>query len=97
LEVSSRKRLESDFSEGYCQESATIDRFLDQSEARGLRQNVGRLIEKRGKGEMVETTELWKCLFGNTEQTRLRQQAMKEVQRERIARAAEDRRISVVG
>lgn len=88
LDVSSRKRLETETLD----EKSPIDRRLDQSEARGLRQNIGKLLERRGVGEIVDPSELWKCLFGNAEQNRLRHQAMKEVQREAIALAAENRR-----
>lgn len=76
--------------------SSTIDTQLGQSEARGLRQNLGRLLEKRGVGEVVEASEAWKCLFGNAEENRVRQQAMKEVRREQVAHAAESRRNTVV-
>jgi len=96
LDVSSRKRLQTDDSDDHPQGNAAINQCLDLSEARGLRQNIGKLLERRGIGEVVETSELWKCLFGNGEQNRLRQRAMKEVQRERIATAAESRRVSTI-
>ena len=65
---------------------------LDQSEALGLQQHVGKLLERRGVGEVVETGELWKCLFGNADHEHIRQRAVKEVQREQAASAAESRR-----
>ena len=69
---------------------------LDQSEARGLQQNVGGLLERRGVGEVVEAGELWKCLFGNVEQNCARQQISKEVHRDQRATAAEGRRSAMV-
>lgn len=69
---------------------------LDQSEAQGLQQHIGKLLERRGVGEVVETGELWKCLFGNAEQNLGRAQALKEVQRDERASAAEARRTAMV-
>jgi E3 ubiquitin-protein ligase SHPRH len=69
---------------------------LDESEARGLQQHVGRLLERRGIGEVVETGELWKCLFGDGERNSLREKALKEVQRDQLATAAEMRRGAMV-
>ena len=69
---------------------------LDESEARGLQQNVGKLLERRGIGEVVETGELWECLFGDSEQNKMREKALKEVQRDQFATAAETRRAVTV-
>lgn len=98
LDVSSRKRL------GYWNESPTKERSnddslclqLDQSEAHDLQQHVGKLLEKRGVGEVVETGELLKCLFGNIEQNTTRHHILKEVQRDQRAGAAEARRTAMV-
>jgi hypothetical protein len=54
------------------------------------------LLEKKGIGEVVETGELWKCLFGNAEQNEMRESALKEVHREQRASAAESRRDAVI-
>ena len=64
---------------------------LDQSEAVGLQQHVGKLLDRREIGEIVETGELWKCLFGNGRENGVRQQIVKETQREQRASAAETR------
>ena len=69
---------------------------LDQSEALGLQQHVAKLLERRGVGEVVETGEIWKCLFGNSDHNRIRQEALKEVQRDQAASAAEHRRTTTV-
>jgi hypothetical protein len=92
LDVSSRKRLASGETSSNGKGSCSLGVQLDQSEALGLQQHVAKLIERRGVGEVVETGELWKCLFGNADQELIRQRAVKEVQRDQAARAAESRR-----
>ena len=97
LDVSSRKRLGNpNESETRVAGASSLGVQLDQSEAYGLQQNVGGLLEKRGIGEVVETGELWKCLFGNAEQNCARQQILTEVHRDQRATAAEGRRITMV-
>ena len=95
LDVSTRKRFEdlkNTTTEGESSEPAPIlGPKIDESEARGLQQHLGRLLERRGIGEVVETGELWKCLFGNKGNQSIREQAMKEVQRDQRASAAENR------
>jgi len=92
LDVSSRKRLASGETSSNGKGTSSLDMQLDQSEALGLQQHVGKLLERRGVGEVVETGELWKCLFGDADHEHLRQRAVKEVQREQAASAAESRR-----
>ena len=100
LDVSTRKRL-SDM-ENSAEESSpaklnpSLGFQLDQSEAQGLQQHIGKLLERRGVGEVVETGELWKCLFGNKEQNSARAEAFKEFQRNERASAAETRRTGLV-
>lgn len=100
LDVSSRKRLGNlnDSSKGEITtlQNPSLDLQLDQSEARGLQQHLGKLLERRGVGEVVETGELWKCLFGNSEQNGVTQQIMKEVHRDNRASAAEARRSAII-
>ena len=98
LDVSSRKRLGS-WNELPTKELSSDNSLgvqLAQSEAHDLQQHVGKLLEKRGVGEVVETGELWKCLFGNVEQNTTRHRAVKEVQRDQRASAAEARHAAVV-
>jgi hypothetical protein len=100
LDVSTRKRL-SNFEESVQQSSPvklspSLGVQLDQTEAQGLRQHIGKLLERRGVGEVVETGELWKCLFGNAEENVVRAQALKEVQRDARASAAEARRTVIL-
>src|SRR5271170_4197259 len=96
LDISTRKRLgnlnEFESRSGLAVNVSSLGVQLDQSETRGLQQNVGGLLERRGVGEVVETGELWRCLFGNSDQTMARAQAVKEVQRDERASAAEARR-----
>jgi hypothetical protein len=92
LDVSSRKRLASGETSSNGKGTSSLGMQLDQSEALGLQQHVGKLLERRGVGEVVETGELWKCLFGNADHEHMRQRAVKEVQREQAASAAESRR-----
>lgn len=100
LDVSSRKRLEnltdSPTEDGSTARDPSLGLQLDQSEARGLQQHLGKLLERRGVGEVVETGELWRCLFGNAEQNRARQQITKEVNRDQRATAAEARRGTMI-
>jgi hypothetical protein len=99
LDVSSRKRLgniDTTTEGGSADHNSSLGLQLDQSEARGLQQHLGKLLERRGVGEVVETGELWKCLFGNAEQIRMKQQVLKEVHRDQRAGAAEARRSAIV-
>jgi len=100
LDVSTRKRLShidnSPLGNSPVKHNPSLGLQLDQSEARGLQQHIGKLLERRGVGEVVETGELWKCLFGNADQTLARAQAVKEVQRDERASAAEARRTAIV-
>ena len=98
LDVSSRKRLGelNDSPESPSRQNPSLGLQLDQTEALGLQQHVGKLLERRGIGEVVETGELWKCLFGDAEQNRVRQQILKEVHRDQRASAAEARRSTMV-
>jgi hypothetical protein len=98
LDVSSRKRLGelNDSPEGSSRRNPSFGVQLDQTEALGLQQHVGKLLERRGIGEVVETGELWKCLFGDAEQNRVRRQILKEVHRDQRASAAEARRSTMV-
>jgi hypothetical protein len=77
--------------EGLSEPEPILGPKLDESEARGLQQHLGKLLERRGIGEVVETGELWKCLFGNTGNQSIREHALKEVQRDQRATAAENR------
>jgi E3 ubiquitin-protein ligase SHPRH len=100
LDVSSRKRLGS-LQKSSVEDSSTIVnpslRYqLDQSEAEGLQQHLGKLLERRGVGEVVETGEIWKCLFGNAEDNNVRLQVLKEVQRDQRAAAAEARMTTMI-
>ena len=94
LDVSSRKRLGeiNNPPEDSSRQNLSLGLQLDQAEALGLQQHVGKLLERRGIGEVVETGELWKCLFGDAEQNHVRQQILKEVHRDQRASAAEARR-----
>jgi len=101
LDVSTRKRLSN--VEDSARDNSPVSKYnssvglqLDQSEAQGLQQHIGKLLERRGVGEVVETGELWKCLFGNAEQNIVRAQGLKEVQRDERASAAEARRTAIV-
>jgi len=96
LDISSRKLLGNMNSqmEESTEGSPLIGRNLDWSETQGLQQHIGRLLERRGVGEVVEKDELWACLFGNAGQRQVRQLAMKEALREQTAAAAENRRTS---
>ena len=100
LDVSTRKRLShldnSPQGNSPVKHNPSLGLQLDQSEAQGLQQHIGKLLERRGVGEVVETGELWKCLFGNADQTLARAQAVKEVQRDERASAAEARRTAIV-
>jgi hypothetical protein len=100
LDLASRKRLgnlEPSGDEDPSRENEPkIASRLDQSEARGLQQNLTKLLERKGIGEVVETAELWKCLFGNAEQNKMRETVLKEIHREQRASAAESRREAVV-
>ena len=98
LDVSSRKRLGkfNNPSEGSSKHNPSLGLQLDQTEALGLQQHVGKLLERRGVGEVVETGELWKCLFGNAEQSYMREQILKELHRDQRASAAEARRGTMV-
>jgi len=96
LDVSSQKRLGSlhDTPEhGSTEQNPSLGLQLDQSEARDLQQHV---LGRRSVTEVVETGELWKCLFGDIEQNRVRQKALKEVHRDQRAGAAEARRNTMV-
>lgn len=100
LDLASRKRLgklEPSVDEDASRENdPKIASRLDQSEAHGLQQNLTKLLERKGIGEVVETGELWKCLFGNAEQNKMRESAMKEMNREQRASAAEYRRDALI-
>jgi E3 ubiquitin-protein ligase SHPRH len=99
LDVSSRKRLASlqdAEASANGKGGASLGVQLDQSETVGLQQHVGKLLERRGVGEVVETGELWKCLFGGQDHDGIRQRAVKEVQREQAASAAEARQATTV-
>ena len=95
LDVSSRKRL-GELNEDSLTQNLSLGLQLDQTEALGLQQHVGKLLERHGIGEVVETGEIWKCLFGNAEQNRVKQQVLKEVHRDQRASAAEARRSTMV-
>jgi E3 ubiquitin-protein ligase SHPRH len=101
LDVSSRKRL-GDLKDPQSPTSPTkgdpyVGLQLDQAEAIGLQQHLGKLVERHGVGEVVETGELWNCLFGNSNQQRARiQEVLKEVQRDQRASAAENRQGNVM-
>ena len=99
LDVSTRKRLskteEMAEDKSLVRNNPSLYVQLDQSEAQGLQQHIGRLLERHGVGEVVETSELWKCLFGNGEQAVARAQALKEVQRDQRGSAAEARRPTI--
>ena len=100
LDLSSRKRLvnakdviNDRVLEGSPLEmNGSLSTQLDESEALGLQQHLGKLVERRGVGEVVETNELLSCLFGKFEQNHIRQMLLKEVQRDERATAAETRR-----
>jgi E3 ubiquitin-protein ligase SHPRH len=96
LDLASRKRLgnvePSSAEDVSLNSEPMLASWLDQSEARGLQQNVPKLLERKGIGEVVETGELWKCLFGNAEQNQRRESLLKEIHREQRASAAESRR-----
>jgi hypothetical protein len=102
LELSSQKRLGS--WKGQLESGKPIEQKLkpslgpqlDKSEAKDLQQHIGRLLERRGIGEVVETGELWECLFGDGERNGLREKVLKEVQRDQLATAAETRRTAMV-
>jgi E3 ubiquitin-protein ligase SHPRH len=100
LDLASRKRLgkldPSRDEDTSSENDPKIASRLDQSEARGLQQNLTKLLERKGIGEVVETGELWKCLFGNAEQNKMRESAVKEIHREQRAGAAESRRDAVI-
>lgn len=100
LDVSSRKRLGrlqgSTPEESSTSPSPSLRLQLDQSEAQGLQQHLGKLLERRGVGEVVETGEIWKCLFGNAEHNNARLQLLKEVQRDQRAAAAEARMTAMI-
>ena len=102
LELSSQKRLGSwkgKLESGNPVEQKLKPSFgpqLDKSEAKDLQQHIGRLLERRGIGEVVETGELWECLFGDGERNGLREKVLKEVQRDQLATAAETRRTAMV-
>lgn len=100
LDLASRKRL-GNFEPSIAEDASLssepiIASRLDQSEAHGLQQNLPKLIERKGIGEVVETGELWKCLFGNAEQNMMRESLVKEIQRDQRASAAEARRAALV-
>jgi hypothetical protein len=95
LDVSSRKRL-GELNEDSLTQNLSLGLKLDQTEALGLQQHVGKLLERRDIGEVVETGEIWKCLFGNAEQNRVKQQILKEVHRDQRASAAEARQSTMV-
>ena len=98
LDVSSKKRLGelNNPPGGSSNHNPSLGLQLDQTEALGLQQHVGKLLERRGIGEVVESGELWKCLFGGAEQNRVRLQILKEVHRDQRASAAEARRSTMV-
>jgi hypothetical protein len=104
LHLSSQKQLES--LETFMAEdsapdtSSSIDYSLgvrlDQSEAKGLQQHLGVLLERQSVGEIVENRELWNCLFGNAKLSLINQSRMRETDRSRRAEAAESRRLSAM-
>lgn len=100
LDLGSRKRLgnfEPSLDEATSLKSEPIIASqLDQSEARGLQQNLSKLLERKGVGEVVDAGELWKCLFGNAEQNKMRENLLKEIHRDQRASAAESRRATMV-
>ena len=100
LDLASKKRLGnfelSSAAEASLHSAPLLALQLDQSEARGLQQNVPKLLERKGIGEVVETGELWKCLFGNVEQNKVRESLLKEIHRDQRASAAESRRAALV-
>jgi len=100
LDLASRKRL-GNFEPSSAEDTSLhseplLASRLDKSEARGLQQNVPKLLERKGIGEVVETSELWKCLFGNVEQNKSREALLKEIHRDQRAIAAESRRAALV-
>jgi hypothetical protein len=92
LDLSSRKRLGNLKDPSHSKSGDCFVGQLDQTESQGLRQHLGRMLERHGTGEVVEIGELWGCLFGNTEQINTRQRILKELRREKTASAAENRR-----
>jgi hypothetical protein len=99
LDISSRK-LVGDMNsetEDIPERDTLIGRNFDQSETEGLQQHIGRLLERKGAGEVVKKDDLWTCLFGNAQQRQMQQLAMKEISREQAAVAAESRRTVVRG
>ena len=94
MDIASRKRLGglTDQTDDLSENNSSVGTKLDQTEAVGLQQSLAKLLDRKGVGEVVETGELWKCLFGNIDQQKLKKEALKEIRREQMASAAEVRR-----